>query len=82
MKSSEFRWYAIPTHDGTDQVLRRGGQSGELFAIVEPATGGWVATVNLQLAEAHHQRLECDSELEAMLAAQSWLDELIAAIDA
>ena len=83
MKLSEFGWYSIPTRNGTDQVLRRGGMGGEIFALVEfTETVGWAATVNLQLDETQHVRLECDSELEAMLAADNWLEELIALADA
>jgi hypothetical protein len=80
MKLSEFGWYVVQSSFAgeTAQAMRRGGPDGETFAIVEPAADDtWVAVVNLHRNASGHERLECDSELEAILAAEHWLDELI-----
>ena len=81
MKISEFGWYpmasAVP-EGGLGQALRRGGRKGEIFSVVAPMPGGaWTAVVNLHLDESQHRHLECESELEALLASEVWLEELI-----
>lgn len=79
MKLSEFGWHlAASSHDNV-QELQRGGIGGPLYATVAQHDDlSWVATVNLHLAD--RGRMECDSELEAILAAEMWLDELIASV--
>ena len=80
MKASEFAWYARTSDaaNGAAQALRRGGRDGEIFAVVESdAGGGWTTLVNLHLDPSKHRRFECDSELEALLATELWLDELV-----
>jgi len=81
MKISEFHWYATESHaqEEARQAMRRGGRDGDIYAVIEPLNAGiWLAIVNLHLPESMHQRMECDSELEATLAAELWLGELIA----
>jgi hypothetical protein len=76
MKLSGFGWYlTASSHDNT-QELRRNGIGGPLYATVAQHDDlSWAARINLHLAD--HERMECDSELEAILAAEVWLDELI-----
>ena len=70
-------WYECPARDRT-KALRRGSRDGETYAIVEPnAEGTWSAGLNLHLSESQHQHFECNSELEAVLTIEHWLEELV-----
>ena len=77
MKISEFRWYPAAHSHENAQELRRGGIAGPLYAsAAQRNDSSWVATVSLHRPD--REQMECESELEAILAAESWLDELIA----